>query len=133
MIDPASVPDVGDNETLARYVLQRSHIRRSDRTVKPDAFMPPPDLQLSATRHRMATEAEIWEIGESVAAARILTLYGRGDFSVTACIDQRLGVSAAPVVGNPNHAHVLKWPDDKAGQKSIAQEIAASATFVPKP
>ena len=133
MIDPASVPDVGDNETLARYVLQRSHIRSSDRTVKPDAFMPRPDLQLSAMRHRDATEEELWRVGEEIADKRSRTLYGRGDFGVVDCVDQKLAVSAAPVPGNPNHANVVKWPDDKDAQKSIAQELAAHATFVPNP
>jgi len=81
----------------------------------------------------MATEAELWDVGEDVAAGLNRTLYGRGDFGVATCVDEELGVTAAPIPGNPNHAHVVKWPVDKDAQKSIAQGIAASATFVPNP
>lgn len=60
MIDPSNVPQVADDETLARYILQRSHIRGSDHPVKPDAFIPHPYTDLSVTRHLMATESELW-------------------------------------------------------------------------
>jgi hypothetical protein len=43
MIDSANIPPVGKDELVARFVLQRSHVR-NDQTVKPDAFMPPPNL-----------------------------------------------------------------------------------------
>ena len=36
MIDPDNVPIVESEEMLARYVLQSSHIRRSDQTLKRD-------------------------------------------------------------------------------------------------
>lgn len=51
MIDPANVPEVGPDEALARFVLHGSHIRRSNQTVKPDAFIPHPYRDLSVTRH----------------------------------------------------------------------------------
>ncbi|MBN2133794.1 MAG: hypothetical protein JW741_30105 [Sedimentisphaerales bacterium] len=131
MIDPANVPEVGQDETLARYVLFRGHIRQGQ-TVKADAFMPPPDRQLSVTRHLLAAEAELWEVGEAVATVREKTLYGRADIGVPACRAQMLVVRANPITGNPNHAHVLDWPEDKPAQKLIAQELAAHAVFAPK-
>lgn len=131
MIDPGNVPEVGADETLARYVLFSSHVR-NDQSLKPDAFMPPRDRQLSVTRHLLATDAELWKMGDAVAAVRRLTLYGRGDVGVAVCLALKLSVAAAPIAGNPNHAHVFDWPADKAAQKIIAQEIAATAVYVGK-
>lgn len=132
MIDRKNVPEVGSQETLARYVLFHSHVRQ-DCTVKPDAFMPPPDRELSVTRHVNATNTELWEIGEDVAKQRQKPLLGRADLGVIVCRSRKLTVQAAPLSANPNHAHVLGWPDDKPAQKMIAQELAAKASFVSPP
>lgn len=132
MIDPGNVPDVSSDESVARYVLFSAHIRRSDGTLKPDAFIPPPDLELSVTRHLAATEAEIWQLGEDVARQRERTMYGRGDLGVGVCHAQQLAVRAASIAGNPNHAHILDWPTDKPTQKIIALELAAACRFVEK-
>ena len=132
MIDPINVPQVGSEETVARYVLQSSHIRRSNQTVKPDAFIPHPHRDLSVTRHLLATEDELWAVGRDVAAASGKVLYGRGDIPVSICLAQQLAVRAAPTNSNPNHANVSGWPADKPAQKVVAQEIAAAAIFVAK-
>jgi hypothetical protein len=132
MIDPANVAAVGADELLARYVLQSSHIR-SNQTVKQDAFIPPPNLRLSVTRHLMATDDEIWALGEAVATLRTKTLYGRADVTVAACASQNLTVNADALPGNPNHANISAWPNEKAAQKIIALEIAAAAAFVANP
>lgn len=133
MIDPANVPEVATGEMLARYVLHSSHIRRSDQTIKQDAFVPHPYPNLSVTRHLLANESELWSVGDNVAAACGKTLYGRGDASTTVCLGQNLTVNASPITGNPNHADVSAWPTDKPAQKMIALQIAAAAKFVPKP
>jgi hypothetical protein len=133
MIDSANVPEVAAEESLARYVLQSSHVRRSNKTVKPDAFMPHPHVDLSVTRHRMATEAELWSVGVGVATVTGKILYGRGDIQAHVCLVQKLSVRADPVEGNPNHASVTSWPADKPLQKAIAQEVAATARFVEHP
>jgi hypothetical protein len=130
MINPENIPDVSPDEALARYVMHSSHIRRSNQTIKADAFMPHPHRQLSVTRHLAATESELWSFGEQVAAVSGKTLYGRGDIRVAVCLAQKLAVDAAPTETNPNHADVSGWPDYKAAQKIIALEIAAAAVFV---
>jgi hypothetical protein len=133
MIDPNNVTDVATNELLARYVLQKNHVR-SDQSIKPNAYMPPPDLELSVTRHLSATEEELWSVGEDVAMTTGKTLYGRGDVPTTDCVDQNLSVVAAPIIpNNPNHAHIIGWPTEKSAQKNIAQEIASRTTYVQKP
>ncbi len=132
MIDPASVPAVTADELVARFIL-RSRDVRSDQTIKSDAFMPAPNLELSVTRLMHATEHEIWDVARNVAVARQKTLYGRGDVAVDEYHRHRLTVKEAPVAGNPNHANVAAWPDDKEAKKSIAQEIAAVARYVSAP
>ena len=130
MIDPENVPEVGDDETLARYVLYSKHVRRTDQTVKPDAFIPNPHGETSVTRHLLTTEEELWSVGHAVAAVRNRTLHGRADFPMAVCLAQQLAVRADPVIGNPNHADVTGWPSDKPAQKIIAHEIAATAKFM---
>ncbi|QVL32224.1 hypothetical protein KIH39_25880 [Telmatocola sphagniphila] len=127
MFDPAQVPPVDSVEILARYILSSSHFRKSDQTVKPDAFMPHPRVELSLTRHREATIEELWREGERVAAIRKLTLYGRADVTCSAFLEQSLKVEAIPLADNPNHADAIEWPAEKASQKMKALEIAKRA------
>lgn len=127
MIDPANVPPVADAELLARYVTQKSQLRRSDRTLKQDVFVPHPRNELSVTRHRDATVEEIWQVGRDVAAALGRTLYGRGDLRSSDCKTNSLRVEAKPLADNPNHANVVGWPPQKQDQKAIAIKLAAAA------
>lgn len=135
MLDSASVPEVTGDELLARFIYQSSHIRRSDETVKPNAFLPPANLLCSVTRHLQATEDELWSVGHEGARQRGATLHGRADLQSEVCTRHGLKVLKAPVQGNPNHANVSDWPADKPVQKIIAQELAAAASllFPPKP
>ena len=133
MIDPNNVPPIGSNELSSRYVFARSHIRRSDLTLKLDAFMPDPHAELSVTRHLSATEEEIWSDGQRVAAVRNKPLRGRGDIGTADCIAQNLGVNPTPLPDNPNHADVIQWPADKNARKMIALRLAAASKFVAPP
>jgi hypothetical protein len=133
VIDPANVPPISATELLTRYILQKSHIRGSDKTIKPDAFIPHPRADLSVTRHLMTTEAQLWRVGHDVAEARGKTLYGRGDVSAATCTNLKLNVQPAPLPNNPNHANIRGWPAEKPLQKIIAQQIAAATAFVETP
>ncbi len=140
MIDPRNVPDVEPDETLARFIFSGKHIRSSDDTVKPDAFVPHPRDELSVTRHRDATESEVWDAGRAVAEVRQRTLHGRGDVVADAFFERGLVLHPDPVIGhatlpdNPNHANVMGWPkDDKGRQRLIALQIAAQAKLVRPP
>ncbi|NUQ60909.1 MAG: hypothetical protein HUU20_00360 [Pirellulales bacterium] len=100
--------------------------------MKAAAFLPPGNGKESVTRHRDATEAEVWQAGQAAAAKRNQTLYARGDVLAATCESQRLTVEADPIEDNPNHTNVVGWPmDDKAACKLIAEEIAVAARFVP--
>ncbi len=132
MFDPAHVPPVEHNETVARFILFSGHLRSSNQTVKPDAFIPHPRPELSMTRHAETTPTELWGEGERVAVLRKVTLYGRADVVVSAFTDQGLDVTADPIHANPNHVNVSKWPTDKPAQKMMAMDISVKSQYVPK-
>jgi hypothetical protein len=134
MFNPDDVPPVESDEILARYATQSKHFRSIDHTARPEMFMPHPHQDLSVTRHREATEDEIWAVGGSVAMQMRKTLHGRCDIKVLTCLQSNLRVKEAPIVNekdspdNPNHADIQGWPADKSAQKSIALELAAGAS-----
>lgn len=135
MIDPANIPPVEETERLSRYVLHSKHFRQ-DQTPRPELFMPHPHQDLSVTRHRDATEDELWQVGKDVAQQRNKTFYGRFEIEAKDCEIETLKVEAKPVEGNPNHADITGWPSDKSAQKALALQIAASKTmsqFIPHP
>ncbi|MFH7245684.1 MAG: hypothetical protein ACHWZW_22865 [Spirulina sp.] len=133
MLDPDNIPPVDETELLARYVMQKGHFR-SDFSVKPNLFIPHPYQELSVTRHRDATAAEIWQAGVNVATQQQRTLYGRSDVLTRDCLIDSLRVTAQPFPDNPNHADVEGWPTTKEDQKAIALKLAASATkLIPPP
>ena len=131
MLDPENIPNIHPEENLARFALSRKHFRKSNLSVKPDAFFPPPDKKLSVTRHRDATDLEIWNVGRMVALSREKELYGRADIQAFDFLEEKLDVLPDAIIPeNPNHANVTGWPNEKPMQKIIALEIAAKAQFV---
>lgn len=128
MIDPSSVPDVEETEVLSRYVLQSRHFR-NDKTPRPELFIPHPYQDLSVTRHRDATENELWQVGQDVAQQIGKTLYGRFDIQAKDCQVKPLIVKAKPLKNNPNHADITGWPPSKQDQKELALKIAASKSI----
>ena len=90
----------------------------------------PPIPDLSVTRQFGLSEVALWQIGQAVADSLQKILYGRADLKTADVRRQRLQVDAAPLSENLNHANITGWPPDKPSQKIIAQELAASATFV---
>lgn len=121
----------GSPSLLARFVLREGWIRQQDKTLRPDAFMPPPDLRFSVTDHGQLCQDALWRIGLAVAVKRQLKLFGRGDISSEQLPQHGLSLEAAPLDDNPNHCHIVGWPTDKSAVKSIAQQLAAAAAFVP--
>ena len=131
MNEDTSLPQVTDDESLARFVLFQRWIRSSDNTVKPDAFVPYPYSDLSVSRHLGLSESDIWQIGRTVASSRPATLYGRAD--IQALHVKRQSLRIVPTPEPRNHANVTGWPKDKPAQKIIAQELAAVAQYLPNP
>jgi len=129
MTDIPALPPVSEDEWMARFILFRHWIRKSDPPVRPDAFIPHPYPDLSVTRHMDLLEAELWQIGQEIADKRPATLYGRADLQAISVIKKSLRI--VPTPEPKNHANITGWPADKPSQKIIAQEIAAEARFVP--
>lgn len=127
------MPPVAAHEDVARFILFGRWIRTSDQTVKKDAFIPPHSLELSVTRHKDISMSELWRIGQTVAAARPATLYGRADLQAKEVRRQRLEIEPRPVANNPNHANITGWPTEKPAQMSLALELAAAARYLPNP
>jgi len=131
MTGETTLPPITEDEWLARFVLFRRWIRSSDRSVRPDAFIPHPYPNLSVTRHVGLAEVVLWQIGQEIADTRPARLHGRADFQAHTVTKRLLCI--APTPEPKNHANITGWPPDKPSQKIIAQEIAAEAQFMPKP
>lgn len=71
------------------------------------------------------------QIGKSVAIRRSLEFHGRADIKTLAVVKNALKAVAWPLADNANHAHIIGWPADKEIRKTIAQELAAAAKFIP--
>lgn len=122
---------VADKEILARFVLFSGWLRSGNR-VKPDAFMPPPNLELSVTRHLGLSQDDLWQIGHGIAEMRPdAKLHGRADITADIARKQSLDVKPTPQPDNHNHANIVGWPNEKSAQKIKAQEISAAAQFYP--
>jgi hypothetical protein len=128
MTDIPTLPSVSEDEWMARFILFRHWIRKSDPPVRPDAFIPHPYPGLSVTRHIDLSETELWRIGQEIADKRPATLYGRADLQAISVIKKCLRI--VPTPEPKNHADITGWPADKPSQKIIAQEIAAEARFI---
>jgi hypothetical protein len=130
VLDPNSVPEVSSEERLSRFVLSRSHFRPSDGTVKPDAFIPSPYVELSLTRHLDATAAEVWAVGQGIATIIGKTLYARAELDAGVFVEVGLTVVPQVVEGNPNHVGAVGWPAEKSAQKLKAIILSNAATLV---
>jgi hypothetical protein len=124
---------ISDEEILSRFILFKRWIRSDKNKVKPDAFMPPPDLNLSVTASTKLSEENIWQIGLGVAQKRPNgELKGRADITALNVRSQELDAISAPIPDiNIHHVHVVGWPSEKPLQKIIAQELADAARFIP--
>ncbi|WP_323222449.1 hypothetical protein [Spirulina sp. 06S082] len=91
--------------------------------------MPHPHQDLSVTRHRETTEAEIWQVGDDVATQTGKTLYGRFDIQAKDCQIESLTIKAKPVENNHNHADITGWSSSKPEQKALALKIAAAPSI----
>ncbi len=92
--------------------------------------MPHPLIELSMTRHREATEAELWDEGRRVGAIRNTALHGRADVAVEAFEAAGLNVVAKPIADNSNHADAINWPSEKPAQKIMAILVANKSKYL---
>ncbi len=140
MLSLEDIPEVDAQEGLSRFVYSSGHIRRSNQTLKPNAFLPDPHDNLSVTRDREATDDELWTVGRTIAddrsraESRTVTLHGRGDVLANTYRAAGLTVEPDPVADNPNHTLIKGWDmSEKAKRLQRCQEIAEKTTFKPTP
>jgi hypothetical protein len=151
MLNPAEVPEVTDDESLARFLMVEKVIR-ADGTLRHNEFIPPSSGKLSMMRHLQATEAEIWDEGREVARLRAKKIVGRVDLNAGGCRRTGLQVIKSPLLvdppsnpeprrrlANPNHADLVfpctaaanpGTPLTKADQMAIAKLLVANGPVV---
>lgn len=95
--------------------------------------MPHPEtLDVSVIRHLNTPDDDLWLIGEQIVGATVeRKLKGRADLAAVEARNQSLTVDPSPPP--VNHAVIVGWPREKDKQKLIASELAAKATFFPRP
>lgn len=124
MADPTDV--------LSRFLFQTNHFSRAENRAFPDAFMPPPDLQLSTFFTTGMPPIEIWQIGRHALASHPRPrLYGHADIDVGSIHSQKL--KAFRDDDPDRHVNVMGWPSYSDGKdliKSIAQELARGSRLV---
>ena len=153
MLNPAAVPDVTDDERLARFVMVQGVIR-ADGTLRHNEFLPPLSGKLSVMRHLQASDDEIWAEGREVARLRAKGLFGRVDLGAGDCRSVGLRVIKSPLqadppsnpeprrrLSSPNHADLVfptaaaipRTPLPKADQMAIAKALVANGFRVIPP
>ncbi len=119
------------DDLLARFLLQKSHFKRTENRATPEAFMPPPDLKLSVYQITNISDIEIWTLGQNVLQQHPQPrLYGKADVHVRAVHRQKL--KAVRDDDPPRHVNVTGWPSYGTGKdliKSMAQELARASTL----
>ena len=119
--------DSGDGEALARFIVEKAHIKPSTNTVRHNAFMPPSNSRLSVYWISGIGDAEIWTIGTThVAPARGKPLLGRADLNSLHVYEESLRVEIVPVP-HPRHADIIGWDADSTRIRLQAAKLAALA------
>ena len=116
--------------TLTRFISSRSDFRPSDMAVKPRAFQPFGG-ETSVFIINELGENETWDLAVSHVEPSRGRVLARGDVR-----SEIIGAVGLEVSDDPppfRHALITGWPDDKAKQISLSQEIAAAANLVLRP
>ena len=98
--------------------------------VKPNAFFPPPNLQLSVYRIDGLTPDKIWGIGKHVVCSMAEPRNLHGVANVKARVVEREKLKIMPDKLPSRHADIINWPSEEARQLSITQRIAAEADLI---
>ena len=129
-VSPARPPlELLETDTMSRFLTsKKNHFSRAKNVVKPAAFLPPSDLQLSVFCTTAVPDHDLWRLGdEFVAKPRGVTVYGTGDITVRAVADAAL--SCDPNNDPPRHVNLIGWPKDDAAQLMIATKLASTAAL----
>jgi hypothetical protein len=125
--------EVVSEEPLSHFLVNRGDFSPNARRIKPRAFLPDKNGEISVCRILGLTDDYIWDWGTRhvISGMPDNTLYGRADFKASVAFENRLRV--IPDEPPPRHAIVKGWPGEKDAQKDIAVDLAAKATLVLNP
>ena len=132
-LNTIKIEPINNNESLSRYILNSNQFSRLKNIVKPSAFMPAPNLQLSVFRIKGLDQDAIWELGEKEVVSKIIpikTLYGMA--KILSLSVKATGLRIDPDDTPPRHANIIGWPQEKDKQKMIAIELASKASLILK-
>jgi len=122
--------DLQPSTPLARFILDRKHLRKTEPRVRPKSFLPREDpgigeMALSTFRVDGLQEEMIWEIGQNEIASKAgRSLKGRCDLPTqvyTTC-----GLTADFDNQPLRHVNIVGWPQEEEKRLAIAQELAAA-------
>ena len=132
----AAVAKITDpTEPFVRFLFD-GHYRKSDMTVKWQAFKPAPDdNRTSIYSPRGLAEAVVWAYGADVATQRGQQLKGRTDFSNLSIIEVNSGLFAEWDPPPQEHACIGGWPepDDVPEVMALARDLAEQCSKVVPP
>lgn len=121
--------EIGPEELLSRYIMQKNCFRTSDGTAKYNAFMPSVRTNdVSVYRILGLSDEEIFAIGRSfVATPMEKKLLGRADI-VAECVYTN-GLTVEPdTMPHERHANIRGWSaSDSQKNRMIALELARVA------
>lgn len=120
---------------LTRYLPSKSRYSIDKMLVKPAAFLPPPDLQLSCFRVDDLEQATIWSLADNnnVVTSSGRPVEARADFNMLA-VDEIARESQLPLRADlddvpPRHVSIVGWPADKDAQMIGAQGLSRRASL----
>lgn len=123
--------ELASDQSVSRFILTESKIRKSTRRPKPSAFDPSPYHELSVVHSSELSEPEIWQLGNHIRGAKPgrTSIFCRVDAPVEAFNDVKL---RALRDDNPfeRHTSVVDWPlgsdgnDTKALWKAICLDLS---------
>ena len=115
---------VHPDDPLSRFLFERKKYAPKENRVKPNAFMPAPDLKLSVFQTKDLSSENIWKIGNEIKPEN-KRLHGRGDIIARSVYQE--GLEVIPDNTPPLHANISGWPEDRTEQRQIANNLAADA------
>ena len=120
---------IENDEGVTRFAFEKGYFRSSDNSVKPKAFEPSANGEVSVARIDGLQEQGVWELGDEAGQMRPhpKAAIARLDFvasAVAGCALQ-LKIDEPPV----RHALIVGWPDQEELRIQKAQELARIATL----
>lgn len=122
--------EIANTELISRFILDKSQIRSSDKTVKHNAFLPQRNSQLSVYRTNGLSENEIWAIADQfVAQPRQKAVIARADLPAAAIVEAGLQLNPTDLP-HPRHANVVGWAESSSENRLTAIKLAAKAHLI---